>query len=150
VRGHPPLQVILLVLGFCLVAIPLARLTGSSPATARRGPEAVAPGEQETVNRAIPAVVVVRFAHSPKRLSLRQGERELILVQAPERSPIEADVSIEAGGEAPDFIVDAEWRSGTPETAVTVEVSPDGMETRSATHWSLDAAMQQVFHIAWK
>jgi hypothetical protein len=150
-RGHPPLQVMLLVVGFCLAAVPLARLTGNSIA-ARGGPaERAAIDESgKVVEGASPALVVVRFAHAPRHLVLRQGGRELLSVPAAERSPIESDVRIDTGPEAPDFVVEAEWAAGTPETAVTVEISPEGLETRSATHWSLDGTMQRVFQLSWK
>lgn len=38
----------------------------------------------------------------------------------------------------------SKWPEGTPDTALTVEVEPDGFETRSETRWSTGSALSEI------
>ncbi|MGI8602540.1 MAG: hypothetical protein ACR2OZ_06025 [Verrucomicrobiales bacterium] len=144
-RGFPPIQILLLTLGFILVAVPLARLTGNAPISM-----STETPDRGDAGRRTPAFIVVRFAHPPKHLEVRQGEKVLLSAEAPDTSPLEFSADVICGPNAPEFFIEAQWPDGTPETALGLEVSPDGFEVRGDTRWSLDGAMNRVFQLSWR
>lgn len=162
-RGFPPTQIVLLILAFAGLAIPLARLTGSftnsaaaearAETTGADGRKTVQGGadhpEEEHVHEAVQAIVRVRFAHRPLTLSLQQEGRELLPKPDLARSPIEIDAKIEVSHEGNEFIVAATWAGNTPDTALTVEIEPEGFDGRSETRWSSEARLEEVITFQW-
>lgn len=144
-RGSPPVQLALLLAGFLLVAVPLMQLTNAKNV----GPEAAIPGANEA-QTATPATLRVRFAHRPMQISIKHGGRELLEGVEASESPVETGVDLVIPKEGVEFQVNAKWPEGTPDTALTVELEPDAMDTQSQTRWSVAGTMQETIVFQWK
>ena len=142
-RGFPPIQIFLLVLTFVVLAVPLSHLTGTTTPAKAAEPAKVA---EET--KSVKALVRVRYAHRPVTLSVKIGEKELM--GGIEDSPMEVDASLPSPKDGVDVFLKATWPEGTPDTAVTLEVEPDGLATRSETRWSSAASLDEVITLEWK
>ncbi|HSJ04542.1 MAG: hypothetical protein ACAI34_14260 [Verrucomicrobium sp.] len=132
-RGFPPLHFLLFALAFAIFAVPLSRLT-----FARTQVNAPAEEERElTATDPRPTYVRLRFAHVPTKVSVTMGEQTIIGGdRAVGKTSTEVQVPLVVPKEGVELIVSATWPEGTPDTAVTVEVEPDAMETKSVTVWS--------------
>ncbi len=144
-RGSPPVQLALLLAGFLLVAVPLMQLTNAKNV----GPEAAIPGANEA-QAATPATLRVRFAHRPTELSIKHGDRNLLQGVDVSESPVEAGLEVVIPKEGIEFQVSAKWPEGTPDTALTVDLEPDAMDTQSQTRWSVAGTMQETIVFQWK
>lgn len=141
-RGFPPIQIFLLVLAFVVLAIPLSILTGTT------SPVKAAVVEKVVEEKGVKGLVRVRYAHRPVMLSVKIGEKEVI--QGVEESPMEVDAPLPSTKDGVDVFVKATWAEGTPDTAVTVELEPDGLAARSETRWSSAASLDEVITFEWK
>lgn len=141
-RGFPPIQIFLLVLTFVVLAVPLSHLTGTT------GPAKAAVAEKVVQVKDVKALVRVRYAHRPATLSVKIGEKEVI--GGIEDSPMEVDASLPSPKDGVDVFVKATWPEGTPDSAITLEVEPDGLATRSETRWSSAASLDEVITLEWK
>ena len=146
-RGFPPLHLLVFVIGFALFAIPLARLTFARPGTTPQSHAQTAP----TVASATTSCIIrVRFAHKPATLSLKLGDKEIITNLTPQTlSPIEAQAAMIIPKDGLELMLNATWPQGTPDTALTVELEPDGLDVRSATRWSNGAKLSEVLSFTW-
>ncbi len=146
-RGSPPVQLALLLLGFLALAVPLFQLTAarSEPAV----PATASATNTATPNR-VPTTLRVRYAHQPATLSLKLGGRELLPQPDLSASPVEATVDLEIPAEGLELQVQTTWPAGTPETAVTVELEPDGIDAQSQTRWSSGSRLEEVLLFHWK
>lgn len=142
-RGFPPIQIFLLVLTFVVLAVPLSHLTGTTTPAKAAEPVKVA---EET--KSVKALVRVRYAHRPATLSVKIGEKEVI--GTIEDSPMEVDAYLPSPKDGVDVFVKATWPEGTPDSAITLEVEPDGLATRSETRWSSAASLDEVITLEWK
>lgn len=140
-RGSPPIQIFLLGLMFVVLAVPLSHLTGTTTPVKAAAVEKV-------VEKSVKGLVRVRYAHKPVTLSVKIGEKEVI--QSVEESPMEVEAPLPSPKDGVDVFVKATWPEGTPDTAVTVELEPDGLATRSETRWSSAASLDEVITFEWK
>lgn len=141
-RGSPPIQIFLLGLMFIVLAVPLSHLTGTTT------PVKTAEVKKVVEVKGVKGLVRVRYAHRPVTLSVKIGEKEVI--QGVEESPMEVDAPLPSTKDGVDVFVKATWPEGTPDTAVTVELEPDGLATRSETRWSSAASLDEVITFEWK
>jgi len=159
-RGFPPLQIFILGLAFGLLAFPLARLTTGyvkehdDHAHEEHGDPKVVKGgtehpEGEHRHVEVAALIRLRFAHQPLTVSLKQEGRELLAKPGLTASPVEVKAPIEVSHDGNEMILTATWPPGTPDTALTVEIEPDGFENRSETRWSFGAALNEVITLKW-
>lgn len=162
-RGSPPLHLLLLAAVFALVAIPLARLTG-----ARAGEAATAAGmaladgerlvvegvdehpDEEHAHR-VATRVRIYFAHRPQAVRLLAGEKDLLagFDASGIEAPMETEADLAIGHEGHELVLEATWPEGTPLTAVTVELEPEGLEARSETRWAAEAEVSDVLTFVW-
>ncbi len=140
-RGFPPIQIFLLCLAFVALAVPLSHLTGTSP---QKQPVLPAAAKAEVSSG---ARLRVRYAHRPATLSVKIADKEL--VTGIPASPLEIQTTLLEADEGVDVFLAATWPEGTPDTALTLELEPDGLEARSETRWSSDAALDEVVTFAW-
>ena len=140
-RGFPPIQIFLLCLMFGVIAVPLSHLTGE---TSNAKVVVTSSEAASSVN----ALLRLRFAHRPASLSLKVAELEAF--SAVGDSPMEAEVSLSALDRGVDVCLVATWPEGTPDTAVTLEIEPDGLEVRSETRWSSSGGLDEVITFTWK
>jgi hypothetical protein len=49
-----------------------------------------------------------------------------------------------------DVFLSATWPQNTPDTALTLEIEPDGLEARSETRWSAAGSLDEVITFSWK
>lgn len=136
-RGFPPLHLIIITIGFALLAMPLAHLTSARPATSTAA-ETSSPSTTPTLIR-------VRFAHVPQSVSLKHDGRELLPASSIE---FRAELTIPPDGI--ELFLTATWPAGTPDTAITVELEPDGLETQSQTRWSNGGSLAEPLLFHWK
>lgn len=172
-RGFPPLQIFFLGLVFGLIAWPLVRLTtnsfqGGHESHAHHDHDhghdhahGAADGEMQVVKGGtdhpegehkhveVPTLVRLRYAHKPQKVTLSQGGRELLAVTQFDASPLELKAGLEISHDGNELILAATWPEGTPDTALTVELEPDGFETQSQTRWSSEAALEEVLTFTW-
>lgn len=148
-RGYPPIQLFFLMLAFGAMAVPLAHLT-----FARDKPVVVAAAPKVPAARLTPTQLRIRFAHPLKALSLKLSDRDLIKNTttgiATFSSPIELNQDIDIPADGIEFIVSAQWPGGTPDTALTLDVEPDGLDTKSETRWSSGNQLTEVISFQWK
>jgi hypothetical protein len=146
-RGFPPLHLFLLGMAFCLLAVPLAQLTGNVTHAEVTTSVPAKPGDAP-VKAA--AVIRVRYAHKPLTVSLKKSGQELLPKLDLSASPTEtrAEIDVSKGGH--ELEVTATWPPGTPDTALTLEIEPDGFETRSETRWSSTAALNEIITLNWQ
>jgi hypothetical protein len=171
VRGFPPIQILLLCVAFTALAFPLGHLTGhdifARHAESHRhdhddhedhhhdegGPKVVQGSEEhpeeEHVHAAVPALVRLRFAHKPLTVSLKQDGKELLKGIDLAASPAEIKAAIGVSHEGDEMEVTATWPEGTPETAITIEIEPDGFDIRSLTRWASEAELNEVLTFQW-
>ncbi len=142
-RGFPPIQVVLLVIAFAVLAVPLTRLTGNVQAK---------PAEridiEQTGGKAVPCLLRLRYAHKPTTLNLKINGKNLI--SAVDNSPIEVTAIIDTPEEGVDLFLTAAWPENTPDTALTLEIEPDGLDSRSETRWSSADSLDEVITFTWK
>jgi hypothetical protein len=143
VRGSPPIQLFLLAIAFALLAFPLARLTGNGAGSAREA----APAAAEA--RAVPALIRLRFAHRPHQIRLRQDERDLLAGADLSNSPVEIETRLRLGADGEELRLEAAWPEGTPDTAISVEIEPEGHETREVTRWSQGPELTDLLLFQW-
>jgi hypothetical protein len=144
VRGSPLLHFLIGVIAFALFAIPVSRLTVAreeSPATEK--PESSA----EEAGAPRRTFIRVRVAHVPQSLSLKLGDRELL--PSPATSPVETEATIGIPKDGLELALNAKWPDGTPDTAVTIELEPDELESRRETLWSTGPALNGIITFKW-
>lgn len=148
-RGYPPIQLFFLMLAFGAMAVPLARLT-----FAREKPAAIVAAPRETKAKHTPTQLRIRFAHPVKSLSVKLGDRELLKNTtagvAKFMSPVEAKLDLDIPADGIEFIVSAEWPEGTSDTALTLDLEPDGLDSKSETRWSSGHQMTEVLSFQWR
>lgn len=148
-RGYPPIQLFFLMLAFGAMALPLARLT-----FAKEKPAGVATAPKKEETKHTPTQLRIRFAHPMKSLSVKLGDREVLQDAAAGTakfaSPVELKADLDIPAEGIEFIVSAEWPEGTPDTALTLELEPDGLDSKSETRWSSGNQMTEVISFQWK
>ena len=140
-RGFPPIQLFLLCLAFVALAVPLSHLTGN---TSNAKVVKVTAKEAQSVK----ALLRLRFAHQPSTLSLKIADKELITTT--DASPLEVDAVLPSTQEGVDVFLSATWPENTPDTALTLEIEPDGLEARSETRWSSVGSLDEVITFSWK
>lgn len=140
-RGFPPIQIFLLCLAFVVLAVPLSQLTGTS-SQAKPAVKAAA-----KVEKSSGALLRVRYAHRPATLSVKIADKEL--VGSLDASPLELQTTLVAAEKGVDVFVAATWPEGTPDTALTLEIEPDGLESRAETRWSSGATLDEVITFDW-
>jgi hypothetical protein len=140
-RGFPPIQLFLLCLAFVALAVPLSHLTGNTS-----NAKAVNVAVKETPS--VKALLRLRFAHKPATLSLKLADKELIA--SADASPLEREAVLPATQEGVDVFLSATWPENTPDTALTLEIEPDGLEARSETRWSSAGSLDEVITFSWK
>lgn len=140
-RGFPPIQIFLLCLAFIALAVPLSHLTGTSM-QAKPVPRAAEKAETSSGAR-----LRLRYAHRPATLSVKIADKEL--VRDITASPLEIKTTLQAANQGVDVFLAATWPEGTPDTALTLEVEPDGLESRMETRWSSGAALDEVLTFVW-
>ncbi len=146
-RGSPPLHLFICLLGFALLALPLARLTFARPdIVAMKDANQSAP----VTSTSTPTLIRIRFAHAPETLSLKLGVKELApspISHLP--SPLEIRAAVPIPADGIELILNATWPQGTPDTAITVELEPDDKDARTQTCWSRGAQMSEVLSFSW-
>jgi len=142
-RGSPPFQLALLLLGFFVLGVPLVQLTSGRPVPMTPRPAASAEASR-------PVLIRVRYVNLPQTLSVKLGGKELLPHTAPGTSPLEARTSFVIPPEGIELHVQATWPAGGPEMPVTVEIEPDGLDVQSHTLWSIDGRIDDTLAFAWK
>jgi hypothetical protein len=138
-RGSPPIQLFLLVIAFVVLAIPLAHLTGNAPEAPKAAKSTVKPKEAKSLIR-------VRFVHKPEKLSVKLGERELLEKGDWMDNAVEFEATLPL---SLDLLVAAHWAYGAPDQALTLEIEPDGQDTKRETNWSTAGSLNEVYHFQW-
>lgn len=144
-RGFPPVQIFLLALAFALLAIPLSHLTGN---VVVRPPVVEEPGGKEPAKE-INTWVRLRWAHPPTRLSLMHDGQEMLTKPDLAAGTLEFKTRLQQGRKTEEWLVEAAWPEGTPDTALTLEVQPDGRDTRQDTRWSSAGTLSDVITLSW-
>lgn len=144
-RGSPPLHLALFFIGFALMAVPLVRLTSATPVPVKSEPATV----QATATEKVPVLLRLRFAHTPLNVRVALGE-QVLLDGAVTESPHEFSTDLILPKDGIELALSANWPEGTPDTALTLELEPDGLDTRSETRWSSGASMEEYIPFVWK
>ncbi len=156
-RGSPPIHLLLLAAAFVLVAFPLWRLTcarGGGHDHAHDGPVVVRGAhdhpEEEHVHHLDTRVRVI-FAHQPQSVSLMAGEKEILkdIDWASAEAPVEVEAELEIGHDGNELVLEVSWPEGTPLTAVTVELEPEGLDARAETRWAAEGEVSDVLTFVW-
>lgn len=141
-RGCPPIQIALLVIAFAALAVPLKQLTGHPP------PVLTTSAPQKKSAAAVKTLLRLRYAHKPTQLSLKIDGKEFI--STIQGSPIEVAATLLNPKDGVEMFLNATWPDHTPDTAITIEVEPDGLETQSETRWSSASSLDEVIPFSWQ
>lgn len=165
-RGSPPFHLLLLAAAFVLAAIPLSRLTCARDSGHAHdhehehhghdhGERVVVKGtdehpEEEHVHH-VETRVRLFFAHRPQSVSLLAGKKELLkdIDWTSAEAPLEVEAELEISHDGNELVLEATWPEGAPLTAVTVELEPEGLETRSETRWAAEGEVSDVLTFVW-
>ena len=140
-RGSPPIHLALLLVGFVLLAIPLVRLTSDVRVVAKDTKDGKDSYKLMTTIR-------FRYAHKPTKMGVTLGNEQVLSDAANPLMEIRQAMPIPKEGI--ELQVDATWPAGTPDTALTIEMEPDGLEAQSQTRWSREARMNEIIVYQWK
>jgi hypothetical protein len=143
-RGSPPLQLALILIGFMMMSVPLIRLTSGRVVAKATVVKATEQGA------AVPTQVRLRWAHRPHLLSVTLDGKPLLEALDLSLPMIESEAALSLPKEGIEISVQAEWPEGTPETALSLELEPDERDTQSQTRWSRNGKMQEVISFQWK
>lgn len=141
-RGSPPLHLALFLLGFALIALPLVRLTSATP-SASLSMTAV---KQEQAEASV--LIRLRFAHKPVQVKL--AYHDTVLHEGDTETLQELIHSMSIPEEGVELSLTVQWPEGTPETAVTLELEPDSLDTQAQTRWSSGLTLDEVIPFVWK
>lgn len=146
-RGSPPLHLVLFAIGFVLLAVPLAQLTFARPA-AKGGVIVQTEPDAPTTS----AYVRLRFAHKPESLSVQLDGRELVTPGSLQSamSVIEIKENLLLTSDGLELLVNSKWPAGTPDTALSLELEPDGFDMQSQTRWSSGNHLSDALTFHWK
>lgn len=144
-RPSPLILLALVCAGLGLAAVPLARLTRA---------ESVVPMPVEataTTASTVPARVRLRFAHAPQSVKVSCGEQVLVETSAGSEPELvrEEDVTLAVPPEGVELLLEVQWPEGTPQTAVGVEIEPDGLDTRADTRWTDTGELAEIIPLIW-
>jgi hypothetical protein len=64
-------------------------------------------------------------------------------------SPLELEGDIEVSHDGNEMSLSAKWPEGTPETAVTIEIEPEGFDRVSETVWAAGNLDEEVLLFKW-
>ena len=131
-----------MLLAFIALAVPLVQLTSAVGAVDIIATKGVKESKEVTTR------VVVRWAHKPAKLSLKSGNKELLTAIA--EDPMETEVQLLIPKEGIELQAEAEWPAGTPNTALTIDLEPDSLESQSQTRWSVDGKLSEIIVYQWK
>jgi hypothetical protein len=145
-RGFPPIQIFLLCLAFIVLAVPMSYLTGNT-SNAKVVKIPLVNGAPEGAESMV-ELLRLRFAHKPSTLSLKISDKELIT--SADASPLELHAVLPSTKDGVDVFLSATWPENTPDTALTLEIEPDGLEARSETRWSSAGSLDEVITFSWK
>lgn len=146
-RGFPPVHLLLLAIVFGVIAVPLMKLTSAGPRRTVTRIETPAP---KTESAKVSTWLRIRFAHRPTSLSIKLGDQELMDAGPPNESPFEKEYDLTLPKEGIELLVSGKWPEGTPDTALTIDLEPTGLETQSQTRWSFGNEMNEVIPFQWK
>jgi hypothetical protein len=146
-RGSPPLHLLIVLLGFALFAIPLAKLTFARP----ESPHASSRHEEPVIEHGkTKCRIIVRSVPKLASFSLKTAGGDPINgFPTSATSPMEADSQIAIPDTGVELLVNATWPQGTTESAITVEIEPGGRATQSQTRWSSSGQMSKVLTFKW-
>lgn len=140
-RSFPPLQIIIVVAAFTLLAFPLWRLTWG----VRPDPAGQIPEEKTVTDQDVSAAsLIIRCAHTPDKLELVSSQGTLGTWQGEAVWPQTISLAYNRKN-ALELAVIATWPADVSSTAVTLELSPSGLPTQSETRWSAGSEMDDVF-----
>lgn len=140
-RGYPPLQLLLVVIGFGLLSLPLYHLT-CRPQDMRDDTTASVQEAEKPRDRK--ATLQVRCAHAPESLELLTTRGSLITWKQETQWPQNTSFTY-TPGKTVEIAIAAAWAKSIPSTAVSLEFIPEGQTAQSKTLWSQDAEMDDVF-----
>ncbi len=139
-RGFPPIQIFLLCLAFIVLAVPLSHLTGTTSHAKVTPPKVAA-------STSVKMLLRLRYAHPPATLSLKiAGEEKIAAIGT---SPIEIKTALLSVKNGQDVFLSATWPEGTPDTALELELEPDGLASRNETRWSSGGSLDEVITFQW-
>ena len=144
-RGSPPLQLALLTLGFVLLTVPLARLTSVPVHHAGQNPNLPAA-------TSVPVTLRFRTRDAPASASLKLAGKEILppnLQHGAWPSTVELNAQFPIPKEGVEFFLTLTWPPGVPDTAITLEVEPEGLDAQSQTRWSSGGQVSEALPFHW-
>ena len=131
------------VVGLCLISIPLRKLTSAPPVVA------IKPSKAEISADTIPAVLRVKLLAPAKQLRLENSEGEILLDKKNlDAGESEHDVALSINEGELDITLHADFGALPTETAIFLTVIPDGHEEliRFATG---SGVLDETLHYEW-
>lgn len=143
-QGHPLKQLLLTLLLVALLVPVILRLTGGAqPAT----PQQVDKGRQQ--GELTPVTIRLQFAHPPELVLLKDRATPLWTIEGEgTTSQFELQRSLDLTEGLLELPVEVRWPEGTPETALTLSIEPEGMEAREVTLWG-SATLNEFIELHW-
>lgn len=145
-RGFPPIQIFVLGLLFALLAVPMVQLTGNATHIPEVEPTAA---QTRAEKKAVRVILRLRYAHRPISISLKSDGKELLAKLDLSASPAEMEAELALSDDGNEFSLDAQWPDGSPDTALSLEIEPDGYDAKSETRWSSGATLSEILTFTW-
>ena len=123
--------------------VPLAAMAWPLHRVINQEPPALEPEpiEESPAGAPIQATLNIRSAHPFSEFTITAGEASWNF--SPDDTFKEVLVSLEENGELY-LAASATWPEETPETAIFIELMPDGLETRSHTLWGSGEITEEI------
>ncbi len=138
-KSRPIPELLFILLLFGVAWFPLKRLTDAGAAVSLSAPSLRPPDAPGDAGKSVPVFLRIKSAHAPERcaVSLPGGEPLWTWDNTAAVTSIDARIDLPIRpGAVLDLAVRATWSGGTPETALTLTLEPDGIEGESVTVWA--------------
>ncbi|MBK8092744.1 MAG: hypothetical protein IPK32_12365 [Verrucomicrobiaceae bacterium] len=142
-RGSPPIQLFLLLLAFGLAGIVLSRLTRAESPVAKSAVKSTAP-----VTR-VKARLRIEWAGKLEKLQILHEDRDLASKADLASESAEFKIELPDLKKGIELQISAKWPTGTPKTALSIEIEPDGHDSRSLLRWTEDASLEDILVFSW-
>ena len=151
--GSPLKQFLLTLAGILLLGILLFSFTRPQKRTEEQLGNAQSSAHTPSGN--ISAFLTIKYAHKPSdlRISLKNAESDTPIYQGiPDGMSLEETIDIPQNMLEKNpltIIVQATWQDGTPDTPISITLEPDGLQSRSSTHWSTGTSLHNTYLFSW-
>ena len=149
-KGSPIVRTLVAWVGLVLVGVLLFQMTNADGDSVQGATSSV---EVVELSGAVPTMIRIRASHQPGSLVLSHGSEVIAEYKTPQELEAlewEIDSHIADPEQGVELVLTALWADGQENAAVTVELEPDGLETKSQTEWCVGGELSATLFFRWR